>query len=68
MAALAMRNFNLSLDMVSSLDLARLEEFRRTEDELDWLNNEIVAFVVVCPEGADSAKRTISSFPGLSVP
>ncbi len=46
MAALAMRNFNLSLDMVSSLDLGRIEEFRRTEDELDWLNNEIVAFVV----------------------
>lgn len=46
MAALAMRNFNLSLDMVSNLDLGRLEEFRRREDELDWLNNEIVAFVV----------------------
>ena len=46
MAALAMRNFNLSLDMVSNLDLGRLEEFRRTEDELDWLNNEIVAYVV----------------------
>ena len=46
MAALAMRNFNLSLDMVSSLDLGRLDEFRRTEDELDWLNKEIVAFVV----------------------
>ena len=46
MAALAMQNFNLSLDMVSSLDFGRLEEFNRTEDELDWLNNEIVAFVV----------------------
>ncbi len=46
MAALAMRNFNLSLDMVSNLDLGRIEEFRRTEEELDWLNNEIVAFVV----------------------
>ena len=46
MAALAMRNFNLSLDMVSSLDLGRLEEFKRTESTLDWLNNEIVAFVV----------------------
>lgn len=46
MAALAMRNFNLSLDMVSSLDFGRIEEFRRTENELDWLNNEIVAFVV----------------------
>ncbi len=46
MAALAMRNFNLSLDMVSSLDLGRLEEFKHTEDELDWLNNEIIAFVV----------------------
>ena len=46
MAALAMQNFNLSLDMVSSLDLGRLEEFKRTEDELNWLNNAIVAFVV----------------------
>ena len=46
MAALAMRNFNLSMEMVSSLDLGRLEEFNRTEDELDWLNNEIVGFVV----------------------
>ena len=41
-----MRNFNLSLDMVSNLDLGRIEEFRHTEDELDWLNNQIVAFVV----------------------
>ncbi len=46
MAALAMRNFNLSLDMVSSLDLGRLNEFKRTEEELNWLNNEIVAYVV----------------------
>ena len=46
MAALAMRNLHLSLDMVSNLDLGKLEEFRQTEDELDWLNNEIVAFVV----------------------
>ncbi len=46
MAALAMRNFNLSLDMVSTLDLDRLDEFKRTEDELNWLNNQIVAFVV----------------------
>ncbi len=46
MATLAMRNFNLSLDMVSSLDLGKLEEFNHTEEELDWLNNEIVAFVV----------------------
>ncbi len=46
MAALAMRNFNLSLEMVSSLDLGRIDEFRHTEDELDWLNNQIVAFVV----------------------
>ena len=46
MAALAMRNFYLSLDMVSTLDLSRLEEFKRTENELDWLNNQIVAFVV----------------------
>ncbi len=46
MAAMAMRNFNLSLDMASSLDFERLDEFRRTEVELDWLNNHLIAFVV----------------------
>ena len=41
MAALAMRNFNLSLDMVSSLDLGRLEEFNRTEEEIDGFTKKM---------------------------
>ena len=57
MATLAMRNFNLSLDMVSSLDLERLEEFRHTEEELDWLNNQIVAFVVDLSERSGLSEK-----------
>ncbi|MEG2274069.1 MAG: Na/Pi symporter, partial [Clostridia bacterium] len=46
MAEIAMRNFNLSLDTICSLDFAKKEQFVRDENELNFLNREIVSFVV----------------------
>ncbi|MEG2450723.1 MAG: PhoU domain-containing protein, partial [Clostridia bacterium] len=46
MAEIAMRNFNLSLDTICSLDFAKKEQFVRDENELNFLNREIVSFIV----------------------
>ena len=46
MADIAIRNFNLSCDIICSLDFSRLELFRRNERELNFLNAEITKFVV----------------------
>lgn len=46
MANIAMRNFNRSLDVISTMDLSHLEEFDADEKELNYLNMAIVDFVV----------------------
>jgi len=46
MANIAMRNFNRSLDVISTMDLSHLEEFKANENELNYLNMAIVDFVV----------------------
>lgn len=46
MAEIAMKNFNLSLDMICTQDFSQIEEFRRRESELNYLNREIVHFSV----------------------
>ena len=46
MADVAIRNFNLSCDIISTLDFSRLDLFRRNERELNFLNAEITKFVV----------------------
>ena len=46
MAEIAMRNFNLSCDIVCSLDFANIEDFRHNEEQLNFLNREIVRFIV----------------------
>lgn len=46
MADIAMRNFNLSLDIICSMDFTNVEKFRVAERELNYLNRAIVDYVV----------------------
>ena len=46
MAEIAMRNFNLSCDIVCTLDFSEIEQFRHNEEQLNFLNREIVRFIV----------------------
>lgn len=46
MADIAMRNFSLALDMICSLDYEAIEEFRGNEEELNFLNRELVRYAV----------------------
>ena len=46
MAALAMRNVGRSLDIITSLDFSERKAFEKTEDELDYMNNALVDYVV----------------------
>lgn len=46
MAEIAMRNFTLSLDTICTMDYSQLETFRKNENELNFLNREIVHFIV----------------------
>ena len=46
MAAIAMRNFSLACHIVCTLDFKDIERFKANEEELDFLNKEIVRFLV----------------------
>lgn len=46
MAAIAMENFRISLGIISTLDYTDIEKFRKNENELNFLNRELVAFIV----------------------
>lgn len=46
MAEIAMHNFNLSCDIVCTLNFDNIEEFRHNEEQLNFLNREIVRFIV----------------------
>lgn len=46
MADIAMRNFNLSLDIICTMDFSSLKKFRVAERELNYLNRAIVDYVV----------------------
>lgn len=46
MAEIAMQNFSLSCKMICTLDFSEIEQFRANEDELNFLNREIVHFLV----------------------
>lgn len=46
MAEIAMHNFNLSCDIVCTLNFDDIEEFRHNEEQLNFLNREIVRFIV----------------------
>lgn len=46
MAEIAMQNFSLSCKIICTLDFSEIEQFRANEDELNFLNREIVHFLV----------------------
>lgn len=46
MAEIAMRNFNLSLDTICTMNLNSSETFKKEENLLNYMNREIVRFVV----------------------
>lgn len=46
MARMAIENFSRSINIVTTLDYSEVETFRKTEDELDFLNKELVRYVV----------------------
>jgi phosphate:Na+ symporter len=50
MADLAMENFNLSLDIICTLDFSEVGKFNIREEELNFLNQAIVDFVVKLSE------------------
>ena len=45
MAELAMENFRRSIDIVTTLEFNDLDNFKNTEDELNFLNSEITRYV-----------------------
>lgn len=45
MAKISFENFSLSFNMICTLDFAKIEEFRRNETELNFLNKELGAFI-----------------------
>ena len=46
MSKLAIRNYDRSLTMVTSLTFDDIEAFRQDEEELDFLNHELVTYIV----------------------
>ena len=46
MAELAMQNFQRSIHIVTTLDFSEVETFRKTENELNYLNKELVNYTV----------------------
>ncbi len=46
MAEIAMRNFTLSCDIVCSMDFKNIEKFRNNENQLNFLNKELVRFII----------------------
>ena len=46
MANIAMANFNIAFDTICTLDFAGIDEFRRNENELNFLNKELGNFIV----------------------
>lgn len=46
MAEIAMRNFTLSCDIVCSMDFKNIEKFRNNETQLNFLNKELVRFII----------------------
>ena len=56
MAQTAMENFRISVHVVSTLDYSELDKFRKNEEQLNFLNSELVAFIVKLLQCELSAK------------
>lgn len=50
MAAMAMDNFHISIDIVTTLNYKDIEKFRNTEIELNFLNSELTRYIVLISE------------------
>ena len=61
MADLAMENFNLSLDIICTLDFSEIEKFNIREEELNFLNQAIVDFVVKLSEKPQLSQKDHST-------
>lgn len=46
MADIAIRNFGLACDIICTMDYSKLDQFRKNEQELNFLNRELTNFVV----------------------
>lgn len=46
MAGIAISNFDISLDIICNLDFSRQEEFEANERELNFINRELVNFII----------------------
>lgn len=47
MAALAIENFKRSINIVTNLDFSEAEKFAKTEQELNYLNSELLRYMVL---------------------
>ena len=47
MASLAMENFRRSINIVTTLDFSEVDRFKTTENELNYLNAELLRYVVL---------------------
>lgn len=57
MAAIAMENFNRSLNIICTMDFTEEEKFKVEEDELNFLNQSIVNFVVRLSEKPQLSRK-----------
>ena len=46
MAAVAIHNFNLSIDIISKVDFAKMEEFNENETQLNYINRNLIPYIV----------------------
>ncbi|MBR5827776.1 MAG: Na/Pi cotransporter family protein [Paludibacteraceae bacterium] len=46
MAAVAIHNFNLSMDVISKVDFSKMDEFKENEQQLNYLNRNLIPYIV----------------------
>ena len=46
MAAVAIHNFNLSMDIISKVDFSKMEEFNENEKQLNYINRNLIPYIV----------------------
>ena len=46
MAAVAIHNFNLAMDIISKVDFAKMEEFNENEKQLNYINRNLIPYIV----------------------
>ena len=59
MMAIAVLNFNISIDIVCTLDFSSQEEFKKNENTLNFLNRAITKYIVKFPRDQISDKDNI---------